>query len=252
MFCKRFAFSLFLSLLLLAATAQKQVKVYDPRDYTYKHEASGGIRLLTSGFGMYMEYGWIKDIHKTRLIQLEYQYFIDYRQKKQNALQPNGRDFAFGVQNRFHAIRFSYGIKRVIADKAARNGVCLSFSIFGGASLGLLKPYYLNLIQPSDGGNPQILAERYSEANASRFLSLDSIAEAAPIRYGLNQIQPVPGLHGKFSLDFDWGKKDEFVKALEAGVMLDLYYKRIPIMVNNTNRFYKIGLYLAFHFGKRW
>ncbi|MFN8287797.1 MAG: hypothetical protein U0V74_13655 [Chitinophagales bacterium] len=236
----------------MGAFAQKQVKVYDPKDYMYKHEASGGLRLLTSGFGMYLEYGWIKDIHKTRLIQLEYQYFIDYRQKKQNAQLPNGRDFAFGLQNRFHAIRFSYGMKKVIADKAARNGVCLSFSVFGGASLGLLKPYYLNLIQPTDGGVMEIKPERYSEANASRFLSLDSIAEAAPIRYGLNQIEPIPGVHGKFSLDFDWGKKDEFVKSLEAGVMLDLYYKRIPIMVNNSNRFYKIGLYLAFHFGKRW
>lgn len=249
---KRTCLTLLFGLLLLTAFGQKQQKVYDPRDYMYKREASGGLRVLTSGIGMYLEYGWIKDIHKTRLIQLEYQYFIDYRQKRQHSQNQGGRDFAFGLQNRFHAIRFSYGIKRVIADKAPRNGVCVSFSVFGGVSLGMVKPYYLNLIQPNTDGVQEIKPERYTEANASRFLSLDSIVEAAPIRYGLNQIDPVPGLHGKFSLDFDWGKKDEFVKALEAGVMLDLYYKRIPIMVNNSNRFYKIGLYLAFHFGKRW
>ena len=184
-------------------------------------------------------------------MQIEYSYFINYAQKSQKSQINGGRNFAYGVQNRFHAIRFSFGAKRLIADKFSRNGVRLSWSAFGGISLGLVKPYYLNLLQPTDGAI-EIKAERYTSANESRFLALDSIVEAAPIRYGLNQIEPVPGIHGKFSLDFDWGVKDEFVKALEAGVMLDLYYKRIPVMINKSNRFYQIGLYLAFHFGKRW
>lgn len=185
-------------------------------------------------------------------MQLEYNYFINYRQKKQNSRLENGRDYAYGVQNRFHAIRFSYGIKRTIADKANRNGVKLSYSIFGGVSLGLVKPYYLMITTQNDGNTIVNEPVRYNGQNDSLFLNKEKIAEAAPIRYGLNKIEPVPGIHGKFSLDFDWGSKDEFVKALEAGIMLDLYYKRIPIMVNNSNRIYQLGLYIAFHFGKRW
>lgn len=231
--------------------AQKQ-KAIDPIDYRYKHEASGGFRALTNGVGFYAEFGWIKDIKRTRLLQLEYDYYIDYRQKKQDALIQGGRDYGFGVQNRFHKINLSYGLKRTIADKAARNGVRLSFIFFGGVSLGLLKPYYLNLIQQVDSVVPVIKAERYSTDNADRFLDRNYIVEAAPIRYGLNQIEPVPGVHLKSGLNFDWGTKDAFVKALEAGVTLDLYYKRLPVMINNHNRFYQIGLYLSFHLGKRW
>ena len=202
---------LFFGVLLFSLSVSAQKRPVDLRDYQYKHEASGGLRLQTNGFTIYGEYGWIKDIFRTRLIQLEYTYYVDYRQKKQHAQTQGGRDYLFGFQNKFHTLRFSYGIKRTIADKASRNGVRLSFIAFGGVSLGLLKPYYLNLLQPVDGA-PVVKPERYSLTNESRFLDRDSIVEAAPIRYGLNQMQPVPGVHGKAALNFDWGTKDEFVK----------------------------------------
>jgi hypothetical protein len=236
---------------LLAQSVVK--KPLSLQDYQYKKEASGGARIQSNGVSVYAEYGWIKDLQKTRLIQIEYQYFINYQQKRQKSQIQGGREFQYGVQNRFHAVRVSFGFKRTIADKADRKGVRLCFTGFLGVSLGLVKPYYLKLIQPGDNNGPPVIKEeRYSEANATRFLSLDSIVEAAPVRFGLNQLEPVPGLHGKVALDFDWGMKDEFVKALEAGIMMDIYYKRIPVMVNNSNRFFQIGLFLAFHFGKRW
>ena len=137
---KFFFFSFLFSLSAIFLQAQK---VVDLRDYQYKHEASAGLRLQTNGFTILGEYGWIKDIHRTRLLQLEYSYYVDFRQKKQHSLQ-GGSDYLFGLQNRFHTIRVAYGFKRTIADKAKLNGVRLSAVFFGGISLGLLKPYYLN------------------------------------------------------------------------------------------------------------
>ena len=249
---KKLPLLLLLIVALFQAQAQKGANRIDMQDYQYKHEASGGLRIQTNGISLYGEFGWIKDIYRTRILQLEYTYYIDYRQKKQKAPSQSGRDYLYGFQNRFHEINLSYGIKRTIADKASRNGVRVSFIFFGGFSLGLLKPYYLELLQPTDGGIPQSKPERYSTANADRFLSKDSISGAAPIRFGLNQMEPVPGVHLKSGLNFDWGTKDEYVKALEAGIALNLYYKRLPIMINNSNRFYQIALYMSFHFGKRW
>lgn len=244
---------LFSFLFSVQVFAQKNQKVIDLQDYMYKKEASGGFRIQTNGISLYAEYGWIKDIYRTRLLQIEYTYYIDYRQKKQKAQTESGRDYLFGFQNKFHEIHLSYGLKRTIADKANRNGVQLSFIFFGGFSLGLLKPYYLELIQPGDSNTLAThRPERYSAANDSSFLDKNKIYGAAPIRYGLNQIEPVPGIHVKSGLNFDWGTKDAFVKALEAGLMLDLYYKRLPIMINSNNRFYQFAFYLSFHFGKRW
>lgn len=249
---KKISFLLLVIAICFSCTAQKNTSRLDPRDYQYKHEASGALRIQTNGITLAAEYGWIKDIYRTRLLQLEYTYYIDYRQKKQKAQGQGARDYLYGFQHKFHEIHLSYGLKRTIADKANRNGVRLSFIFFGGFSLGLLKPYYLQLLQPTDSGIPQAKPERYSAANAEKFLNKDSIVGAAPIRYGLGKMEPVPGVHVKTGLNFDWGTKDQFVKALEAGACLDLYYKRLPIMVNNSNRFYQIALYLSFSFGKRW
>lgn len=254
MVMKRFLLFLLVAFSVQCAVAQKEVKVNNPlQDYQYKKEYSLGFRLQSNGFSVYTQYGWIKDLKRTRHIQLEYNYFINYAQKRQKpVISSNGREFLYGFNGHFHAVRASFGLQRAIFDKANRNGVRLSFTGFMGFSLGLLKPYYLNLLQPTNDGQIVIKPERYSEANRDRFLALDSIAGAAPTRYGLNQMQVIPGIHGKVSLDFDWGTRDAFVKALELGIMLDLYYKNVPIMVNKSNRFYQLGLFLAFHLGKRW
>lgn len=222
------------------------------QDYQYKKEMSGGIRAQTNGVSAFLEYGWIKDIRTTRLIQLEYTYYIDYRQKKSDSQIEGGRDYFYGMQNRLNMLRFSYGGKRMIAEKADQNGVRLSLVGFGGVSLALLKPYYLDLENNVDG-NQEVLPQRYSPSTAARFLSQDSIIEAAPAHYGLNEIQPVLGVHGKLGLDFDFGKKDAVVKTLEAGVMLDLYYERLQIWTaNDDNRFYQAALFVSFQLGKRW
>lgn len=252
MICRYFLIVL-LSVSVQYLAAQNDTKPKPAQDFQYKKEASVGFRLQSNGFSVYTQYGWIKDLKRTRHIQLEYNYFINYQQKRQKPVASgNGREFLYGFNGHFHAVRASFGLKRTVFDKANRNGVRLSFVGFAGFSLGLLKPYYLDLLQPTDDGQIVIKPERYSEANRDRFLSLDSIAGASPTRYGLNQMQVIPGIHGKIALDFDWGTRDAFVKALEMGVMLDLYYKNVPIMVNKSNRFYQLGLYLAFHIGKRW
>jgi hypothetical protein len=147
-------------------------------------------------------------------------YYIDYEQKKQTAQVSNERDYVYGLQNHFHVIRFSYGGKRTVVDKADYHGARLSVVGFGGVNLGLLKPYYLDLYKyvPQYGG--------YETT--------------------------VLGVHGKLALDFDWGSRDAVVKAIEAGVMLDIYYKVLPIMINDENHFYQLGVFLSIQFGKRW
>jgi hypothetical protein len=252
---------LFFLLLVLPTLlhAQKKERIYNPNDeYVYRKEMSGGIRIQTNGFSIFTEFGWIKNIYKTRFIQLEYQYFMDYKLKKEKAIpvgKESGRDYFYGMQNQLHTIRFGYGLRRTFADKARRNGVRFSYMILGGISLGLLKPYYLDLKYPTDtiaGGFVDVRSERYSEANKSKFINKEYISEASSISKGMNQMQPVPGLHVKTGINFDWGTRDEYVKALEAGVMADFYYKQLPTLINRQNRFYRFSAYLSFQFGKRW
>ncbi len=232
------------------AQKEENPKLAAVKDYMYKREMSGGIKLQTNGISGYLEYGLIKNIYKTHLFQIEYQYYIDFKEKKIKSPIENGRDYYFGLQNRFHIIRASYGFERAIADKATKNGVRLSFVGFVGVTLGLAKPYYLNLLYEN---NDVVRSEKYASTNASVFLDKNRITEAASSTKGISETQPIPGGHLKLGLNFDWGSRDAFVKAIEAGALIDVYYKKVPVMVNNdTNRMFQLGLYIGFHFGKRW
>ena len=260
---KGLAILLLLCLLGRQSNAQ-EAKTENPKlaavkDYMFHKQMVGGVRLLSTGLGFYLEYGIIKNIYKTHLFLLEYEWHLDYRDKTTKA-QPyyseSGRDYFFGVQNKFHTIRFSYGFEKAIADKYIRNGVRLSWVGFAGVAMGLVKPYYLNLQYPTPVGSElpiDVRSEQYSAANASVFLDKTRIDEAAPIYKGLDQIKPVFGGHLQSGLTFDWGTKDAFVFSIEAGASLDIYYKRIPIYINNdANNFLFFGLYIAVHIGKRW
>jgi hypothetical protein len=242
------------------AYAQKEEnpKIAAVKDYQFHKQFAGGVKLATTGLDFYLQYGIIKNIYTTHLFTLEYEWHIDYRDKKTKA-QPyytqTGRDYFFGVQNRFHVIRLSYGFEHALADKApVKNGVRVSWVGFIGGALGLVKPYYLNLDYPGTDGQPvDILSQRYSASNAAYFLNQSTIDEASPIWRGLNQMSPVAGGFGRTGLNFDFGAKDAFVRALEAGVSLDVFYKKIPIYVtDDSNHFLFLGFYLAFHMGKRW
>jgi hypothetical protein len=227
------------------------------KDYLFHKQMVGGIKIATTGLDFYLQYGIIKNIYATHLFMIDYEWHIDYRDKKSKAYPyytETGRNYYFGVQNRFHVIRFSYGFEKAIADKAAKNGVRLSWVGFAGGALGLIKPYYLNLEYPGTDGQPvDILSQRYSASNAAYFLNQNTIDEASPISRGLNQIRPVVGGHARTGLNFDFGSKDIFVTAIEAGVAVDIFYEKIPIYINpDSNHFFFLGLYLGIHIGKRW
>ena len=230
----------------------------------YEKEFSGDFRLHTNGWAVAVNFGKLQTYYKTRYYHLEFgelKHPKEFKQSFDLNFTPNttiSRSFAFGKQNSFYALRGGYGEKRYLSEKARQRGVAVGMSYQAGPVLGLLKPYYLEIVRRQDGIDVQTTTEKYSPANADLFLDVNDIYGAAGFREGLGELSVRPGVHGKFALHFDWGAFDEFVKALEAGVMVDVFFQDVPIMVENEaitnveNRPYFINLYLAFQLGKRW
>ena len=118
----------------------------------------------------------------------------------------------------------------------------------------MIKPYYLEIIK-GDAPDVYIVSEKYTGDNDDSFLNFGSIYGSSGFTKGFNEITVAPGLHGKFGVHFAWGAFDEFVKAFEAGIMVDAFFKKIPIMVDvpyAENRPFFINLYLSLQLGKRW
>ncbi len=247
----------------VSAQRSRVVAEVEQKGIVYYDEWSVGGRLLTNGWEVFGERAKIKSIHKTRIIQFGISEIKNWKETRQPAeftfLGPfldSPKNFYFGKQNHFFTLRAGYGYRKNIADKAEKNGVRFAITYLGGISLGIVKPYYLNIAYPLQDNSPGqtyvILSQRYTEQNHDKFLDWFSIAGASGFKYGLSEIEPLPGIYGKLGLNFDWAGKEEFVKALEAGIMLDLYYKRVPISISDDNRFLFVAAYVSFQFGKRW
>ena len=224
-----------------------------------QHELNFGSRFHTNGYSAFLEKVWFKTYKKSRLLQIEYFHFKDMRERKQESLYSacNPKRFFFGKKNSFFALHTAMGQRRLLAQKADRLGVSISCDWLLGFSLGFEKPYYLEMIDDKDGDNlinctKDHEPERYSESNASRFLARQEIYGASRIGLGFTEIKPVPGLHGKIGLHFDWATDASFVKALDAGISLDVYYRRLDVMVAETNKPIIFNLYLGFLLGKRY
>jgi hypothetical protein len=249
-------------------TFEGDQNIYDDSEgIVYDREFSVDLKILqTNGFAIGVNIARLKTYYLTRFFNIElgelkhpkkFRQSFDFQQQASRV----SRAFVFGKQNNLYVLRAAFGEKRYFSEKAKRRGVAVGISYGGGLSLGLLKPYYLELIRSSEPGSPQdfvIRSEKFSESNANTFLEISRIYGASGFTTGLGEINMVPGAHGKFALHFDWGAFDEFVKAVEAGVMVDVFPRRMPIMVespqveNSENRSLFINLYVNLQLGKRW
>ncbi|MDX1943700.1 MAG: hypothetical protein SFU99_24245 [Saprospiraceae bacterium] len=260
------------SLLLLTSAAAQEVLTPGQNYYeenkgiVYNKEFSVNFKLHTNGYALGVDIGSLQTYYITRFWTFEigelkhpkeFRQGFDSRSSYTNRI---ARAFIFGKENTFIPLRVGFGEKRYLSEKAKRRGLAIGMSYAIGGSLGLLKPYYLDIVRYPDvgGGDPFVRSERYSEENAEFFLNTSRIYGSSGFAKGLDEISFLPGAHGKFAIHFDWGAFDEFVKALDAGVMVDFYFKDVPIMVesprvaNAENTPIFINLYLNLQLGKRW
>lgn len=224
----------------------------------YNQEFALGLRLHTHGFAVGLNLGKLKTYYLTKYIHFELgelKHPKEFRQSFDSPSTLNGkvsRAFKYGKQNNLYVLRASIGAKRYFSEKAKHKGVAVGLSYEAGASLGLLKPYYLE-IKASDG--PFSISTKYSEDTAERFLDIWKIHGASGWTKGLTETTLLPGAHGKLAIHFDWGAFDEYVKSIEGGIMVDAFARQAPIMVEVDgveNKQLFINLFLHLQFGKRW
>ncbi len=230
----------------------------------YDREFTVDLKLHTNGYALGVNIARLKTFYLTNFFNIEFgeiKHPKQFRQSFDFRPSANGnvsRAFVFGKQNNFFVLRGGLGQKRYFSEKAKRKGLAIGMSYSGGVSMGLLKPYFLELNYPEASTNEIITrSEKFTEENADIFLDITRIFGASSFTRGLSELSVVPGGHAKVAVHFDWGAFDEFVKALEAGVMVDFYFQKVPIMVespqveNIDNRPLFINLFLNLQLGKR-
>lgn len=251
-------------MLVLSGAMQAQTTIrpkqidYSMRGVLYKQERTFDIQLHTNGFALGYNSGKIKKYYLTRFYHLDIglvKHPKEYRQSPNRQgggfLLKSSSAFAYGKQNSLLALRAGLGEKRYFSEKARRKGVAVGLSYQGGLVLGLLKPYYLNLNQTGPNGEGQVVAEKYSPENRDQFLDINNIYGAASFFKGFDEIKITPGIQGKVAAHFGLGAYEQFVRAVEVGIMFDLFFQRVPIMIIEDNQPLFLNVFLTIQLGRR-
>jgi len=207
----------------------------------------------TLGTSIGLDYGFIgnKLTHSIHLELTSLRHPKEVRQRSGAGVGGSfsniSRSYVYGKQHQFYGIHAGYSGKFHFSNQARSQGVAVSMSYAAGPSLGILRPYYLNL---SVAGG-EVVTQTYTEENATIFLKPENIAGASGLNYGWDELSFVAGGFAKFGLNFEWGKTTRFIKAVDVGVMLSIYTKEIPIMLITDNQAIFPTLYAAFQIGKR-
>ena len=226
----------------------QMMKMEEEGDLVFRKDWSLGLRLATDGYGVFFEKGIYKTVRKTKLYQFEFNEKKDPKEHKVAASYSyNGFNYVnIGKINNFYQFKGSYGQQYLIGGKANKNGVAVSAIYTGGVSLGVLKPYFVDVSKDQNNGD-SIFRSQYPTIIDSNYY----IAQASGFGAGFSKLSIKPGLNAKAALRFDYGRFNQNITAIEVGATAEYYFSKIPLMayVKQKNLFF--NAYISIMFGKR-
>ncbi|HQW39986.1 MAG: hypothetical protein KBA60_09415 [Flavobacteriales bacterium] len=237
---------------LVGGALHAQETIYEETRVPYKKEILGGIMLHGDGWGLQFYHAKYRTARDRRLLGFEVVSMKHPKEVKSfNPYYEDSRGYFYGKVNTLIVARPSYGRKWQITDKIRRSGVELNFIWSIGASLGLLKPVYLQIGTPDRIPYENIIVERYDPIKHD----VQNIYGRASFVNGIGEIAVFPGAFGRVALDFEYSGNVTGVKGIEIGATLDAFARKVPIMyevegVKNKQFFFEF--YVALQFGKKF
>ncbi|MBL7740380.1 MAG: hypothetical protein JNK14_14280 [Chitinophagaceae bacterium] len=213
----------------------------------YSKQSIFGVQLRTNGYGAFYEIGRMKTNRKTTIYRIDLTESKNHKEEKLAGGNFFGNSFIYGKINYFYPLTIGVGQQYILGQKGNKNGVAVSAIYNGGVSLGLLRPYYINAMDPQTNEEKTI---KYTTEDSAIFVG-PTITGGAGFGKGWSEIKVKPGLFAKAAMRFDFGRFNESVNALEIGVSAEYYFSKIPIMLFQKDKNLFIQAHLAYLFGKR-
>lgn len=211
----------------------------------YPTSFAAGAKLISDGYGIFFELGKAKSVKRALLFQLEISEKKHIKEDKQNNPFINSIPFIYGKENFFYPVKLGVQNQILLGNKSNKNGVSVTGNFGGGLSLGLLRPYYLQVQK----GN-ELVYVKFDSPDSSLFLS-GPIYGGPTFGRGWSDLSMTPGVYAKAAVRFDYGAYNEIISAIEVGLTGDYYTKKIPLLLRVDQKQFFFSAYAAIMFGKR-
>jgi len=212
----------------------------------YRDEKSLGLLLNSNGFGAGFRYGkWLDDRNKkiweADLVSLKNPKEIKYPY----LYYTNSRSFIYGKLNTVFVLRGMRGHQYEIFRKVDQGGISIKYFYSAGMSLALYKPIYYDVYVVDTGYYLKLESHKFDPSlHPSQYAGRSSFFK------GFDELKALPGLSARLGISFDYSTKDALLHALEAGIVIDAFPKKIPIMATKRNNAVFLTLFVSYRFGR--
>jgi len=225
--------------------ASGQGEIDTQKKIFYRDESSLGILLNSNGFGVSYRYGWWLDARNKKLWEGDFVTLKHPKEVRYPFLYPNSRSFIYGKLNTVFNFRVMRGHQYEMYRKVDKGGISVKYYYSAGLSAAVYKPIYYDIYIMPVGDFYRIESRKFDPSyHPAQYAGRSSFFK------GFNEIKALPGISGRFGVSFDYSTVDAALRALEAGVVVDVFPKKIPIMATKQNNQVFLTLFVSYRFGK--
>lgn len=233
-------------MILSVSALSGQGEIDDQKRVMLRNESTIGLFLNSNGFGGNYRYGFWRDARNQFILDADFTYVKHPKEVKTIvAYNFSTRRYVYGKENLFWELKGLAGWQKELYRKIDKTGISVRLYYSGGLSLGFTKPIYYEVYTFSAIGE----AVKMEQMKFDPAIHQSTIGGRAPFLMGFNELGLIPGAIVKTGISFEYSQKDAFLHALEAGVSLTVYPRKIPIMATEKNNFLFFNLTVGYRFG---
>ncbi|WP_460976377.1 hypothetical protein [Spirosoma knui] len=246
---------------LFATAPVVQAQNTDAEDDDYQTETTFGITTNTnSGIVGGFAFRQSKQLSGTFFGLPQYRYLsvelvnVKHPKEIQSSVNSVGSRYISGKENYLFVLRPQYGREVKLFRRNSDEGIAVSGILAGGPSLGIIKPYYLEV---SYGNSTRTVPA--SEVNGFQTATGEAVTGAGGFFQGLGESKLTVGLNLKAALSFELSAFRNNTTGVEIGFLTEIFPSKIVIIPNTDpaggrelgNRSFFTSGYITLFFGSK-
>lgn len=236
---------LFLLLFCIQYLLYGQGELDDQEKIFYRNEKTIGLLLNSNGFGINGRYAKQINYRNKMIYNVDIAGIKHPKEYKIPSADYYARSFVLGKLNSFFTVRAGIGRQHEMYRKIDKGGISVKHFYNFGPSFGFYKPIYYKIQELSlQPGVYMYYMDKFDPKVEQNIIGKYSFFK------GFNETRFTPGIYGKFGFSFEYSSVHDILHALEAGITIDAYAIRVPIMANNKEKYLYPSLFVSYRFGK--
>jgi hypothetical protein len=219
---------------------------------TPKHSLGLGFMIHSYGMGFQATYSTQKNerVRTTWTIVL-----ASIKNRKEARIQSlyrdqGGKNYIYGKTNYFYTLTVSKGIHYILFGRKRIGNAQVTTGLQGGLTIGILKPYYVEIAIPIGNNQATVETVPYNPAQHS----YQDVVGEADYFLGFDKLSIIPGIRLQWLTGFDISVQPVFIRAVELGIQLDAFTQKVPLMGLHSlaNQQFFVGGTVGFLIGNSW